>query len=64
MIVYTLARFVAWLYGFSWPLPANAKSCLALMSFVSLPFEIVAVMLFIANIGVNGKKEARSDRRV
>jgi len=49
MVVYMMARTVAWLYGYAWP-PEEATKCLLVaLSFVSLPVEIVA-----AGIAVHG----------
>ena len=36
MIVYLIARTVAWLYGYGWPLGHMTRSNIAIMSFVEM----------------------------
>lgn len=55
MTVYILARLVAWLYGFAWPLGRlpngdSASHLLAVFSFITLPLEIVGLYFFVCDI--------------
>ena len=60
MTVYCLARITALLYGIAWPINANAMAVLAVVSFFTLPIEIVVVSSMIcATINELIKKEGK-----